>query len=64
MLQTKIQDKNPQEQLTEQETENHHEKDTRLTIGKMIQNLKTELGAQTEKTQEMFNKELDDLKSE
>ena len=30
----------------------------------MIQNLKTELGAQTEKTQEMFNKELDDLKSE
>lgn len=64
MLQTKKQDKNPQEQLTEQETENRHEKDTRLTIGKMIQNLKTELGAQTEKTQEMFNKELDDLKSE
>lgn len=28
----------------------------------MIQNLKTELGTQTEKTQEMFNKELDDLK--
>ena len=64
MLQTKKQDKPPQEQLTEQETENRQEKDTRLTIGKMIQNLKTELGAQTEKTQEMFNKELDDLKSE
>lgn len=33
-------------------------KKTRLTIGKIVQNLKTELGAQTEKTQEMFNKEL------
>lgn len=63
MLQTKNQDKNPQEQLTEQETENRHEKELRLMIGKMIQNLKKELGAQIEKIHKMFNEELDDLKS-
>lgn len=63
MLQTKNQDKNPQEQLTEQETENRHEKELRLMIGKMIQNLKKELGAQIEKIYKMFNEELDDLKS-
>ena len=32
-------------------------------IGKMIQNLKKELGAQIEKIHKMFNEELDDLKS-
>lgn len=63
MLQTKNQDKNPQEQLTEQETENRHEEELRLMIGKMIQNLKKELGAQIEKIHKMFNEELDDLKS-
>jgi len=63
VLQTKNQDKNPQEQLTEQETENRHEKELRLMIGKMIQNLKKELGAQIEKIHKMFNEELDDLKS-
>ena len=35
VLQTKKQDKNPQEQLTEQETENQHEKELRLMIGKI-----------------------------
>ena len=37
VLQTKRQDKSPQEQLTEQETENQHEKELRLMIGNMVQ---------------------------
>ena len=61
-MQTKEQDKNPQEQLNE-EIGNIPEKEFRVMIVKMIQNLRKRVEAQTEKIQEMFNKELEDLKN-
>ena len=56
MLQTKQQDKNPQEQLNEEEIGNLPEKELGVMIVKMIQNLGKRMEAQTEKIQEMFNK--------
>ena len=50
VLQTKKQDKNPQEQLTEQETENQHEKELRLMIAKIIKCLRIRM----EKIQEIL----------
>ena len=61
-MQTKEQDKNPQEQLNE-EIGNIPDKEFRVMIVKMIQNLRKRVEAQTEKIQEMFNKELEDLKN-
>ena len=59
----KEKDKNPQEQLNEEDIGNLHEKEFRVTIVKMIQNLRKRMEAQTKKIQEMFNKELQDLKN-
>ena len=63
MLQTKEQDKTTEEQLNEEEIGNLLEKEFRVMIVKMIQNLGKRMAAQTKKIQKMFNKELEDLKN-
>ena len=57
--QTKEQGKNPQDQINEEETVGLPEKEFRVMIVKMIQNL----GNRMEKIQEMFNKDLEEIKS-
>ena len=64
MFQTKEQGKTPEELLSEVEIGNLPEKEFRGMIVKMIQDLRKRREAQTEKIQEMFNKELEDLKNE
>ena len=58
IFQTKEQDKTPGE-LSEVEIGSLPEKEFRVMIVKMIQNL----GSRMEKIQEMFNKDLEELKS-
>ena len=58
-MQTKEQGKNPQDQINEEEIGNLPEKEVRVMIVKMIQNF----GNIMEKIQEMFNKDLEELKS-
>ena len=55
----KEQGKNLQDQINEEEIGNLPEKEFRVMIVKMIQNL----GNRMEKIQEAFNKDLEDLKS-
>ena len=62
MYQTKEQDKTPEEQLSEMEIANLPEKEFRVMIVKMIQELRKRMESQTEKTQEIFNKELEKSK--
>ena len=57
--QMKEQGKNPPEQTNEEEIGSLPEKEFRVRIVKMIQNL----GNRMEKIQEMFNKDLEELKS-
>ena len=57
----KEQDKNPEEQVSEVEIGNLPEKEFRVMIVKMIQNLDNKMEAQIEKIQEMFNKDLEEL---
>ena len=59
MYQMKEQDKTPEKQLNEVEIGNLPEKEFRVMIVKMIQNL----GNRMEKIQEIFNKDLEELKS-
>ena len=59
MLQRKQQGKNLQDQMNEDEIGNLHEKEFRVMIVKMIQNLRNKM----EKIQETFNKDLEELKS-
>ena len=59
MLQTKEQGKNPPDQTNEEEIGSLPEKEIRVMIGKMIQNLVKRM----EKIQEMFNKDVEELKS-
>ena len=59
MLQTKKQGKNLQDQINEDEIGNLPEKEFRVMILKMIQNL----GNRMEKIQETYNKDLEELKS-
>ena len=54
----KEQDKNPSEQTNEEETGSLPEKEFRVMIVKMIQNL----GNRMEKIQEAFNKDIEELK--
>ena len=63
MLQMKEQDKNPQEQLNEEEIGTLSEKEFTVMIVKIIQNLRKRMKEQFEKIQEMFKKELEDLKN-
>ena len=63
MFQNNEQNKTTKEQLSEVEIGNLLEKELRVIIVKMIQDLKRRMEAQTEKIQEMFNKELEDIKT-
>ena len=58
----KEQDKTPEKQLNEVEIGNLPEKQFRIIIVKMIQDLGKRMEAKTEKMQEMFNKDLEELK--
>ena len=62
--QMKEQGKNLQHQINEEEIGNLPEKEFRVMRVKMIQNLKNRMEAWTEKTQEMFNKDLEELKNQ
>ena len=62
MSQMKEQDKTPEE-LSEEEIGNLPEKEFRVMTVKMIQDLGKRVEAQIEKTQEMFNKDLEELKN-
>ena len=59
----KEQGKNLQDQINEEEIGNLLEKEFTVMIVKMIQNLRNRMEAQTEKIQEMFNKDLGELKN-
>ena len=63
MSQMKEQGKNLQDQINEEEIGDLPEKEFRVMIVKMIQNLGDRMEAQTEKIQEMFNKDLEELKN-
>ena len=63
MYQMKEQDKTPEKQLNEVEIGNIPEKEFRIMIVKMIQDLGKRMEAKIEKMQEMFNKELEELKN-
>ena len=63
MYQMKEQDKTPEKQLNEVETGNLPEKEFRITTVKMIQDLGKRMEAKIEKMQEMFNKDLEELKN-
>ena len=62
MLQKKEQGKIPQE-LNEEEIGNLPEKEFRVMIVKMIQDLRKRMEAQIKKIQEEFNKDLEELKN-
>ena len=63
MSQKKEQDRNLQDQINEKEIGNLPEKEFRVMIVKMIQNLGKRMEAWIEKIQEMFNKDLEKLKN-
>ena len=62
IYQIKEQDKTPEKQLTEVEIGNFPEKEFRIMIVKMIQDLGKRMEAKIKKMQEMFNKDLEELK--
>ena len=62
MYQMKKQDKTPEKQLHEVEIRNFPEKEFRIMIVKMIQDLRKRMEAKIEKMQEMFNKDIKNLK--
>ena len=64
MYQMKEQDKTPEKQLNEVEIGNLPEKEFRIMIVKMIHDLGKRMGAKIEKMQEMFNKDLEELKNQ
>ena len=61
--QMKEQDKTPKIQLKEMEIGNLPEKEFRIMIVKMIQDFGKRMEAKIEKVQEMFKKDLEELKS-
>ena len=63
MYQVKEQDKTTEKQLNEVEIGNLSEKEFRITIGKMIQDLGKIMEAKIGRMQEMFNKHLEELKN-
>ena len=63
MFQMKEQDNTPEEQLREVEIDNLPEKEIRVMTVKMFQDLWKRMAAQTKKSQEMFNKQLKDIKN-
>ena len=63
MFQKKEQDKNQKEKLSEVETGNLPEKEFTVTVVEMTRDIGKRMEIQTKKTEEMFNKELEDLKN-
>ena len=63
MYQMKEQDKTPENQLHQVETGNLSEKVFRIMRAKMIQALRRRMEAKIEKMQEMFKKDLEELKN-
>ena len=63
MYQMKEQDKTPEKQLNEVEIGNLPEKKFRIMTLKMIQDLRNRMEAKIEKMQEVFNKDLEELKN-
>ena len=63
MYQMKEQDKTPEKQLNEVEIGDLPENESRIMIVKMIQDLGKTMKAKIEKMQEMFNKDLEELKN-
>ena len=63
MSQMKEQDKSPEKQPNKAEIGNLPEKEFRIIIVKMIQDLGKRMEAEIEKTQEMFTKDLEELKN-
>ena len=63
MSQMKEQDKTPEKQLNEVEIGNLPEKEFRIMVVKMIQDLRKSMEARIEKMQEMFNKDREELKN-
>ena len=63
MYQMKEQDNTPGKQLNEVEIGNLPQKEFRIMIVKMIQDLRKRMEAKIQKMQEMFNKDLDELKN-
>ena len=63
MLQMKEQGKIPQDQINEEEIGNLPEKEFRVMIVKMIQDLRNRMEAWIKKIQEMFNKDPEELKN-
>ena len=59
----KKQDKTPEKQINEVEIGNLPEKEFRIMRVKMIQDLGKTMVAKIEKMQEMFNKDLEELKN-
>ena len=59
----KEQDKNPQKQINEVEISNLPEKEFRIMIVKMIQDLGKRMEAKIEKMQEMLSKDLEEIKN-
>ena len=63
MYQMKEQEKTPEKQLNEVEIGNLPEKEFRILIVKMIQDLRKRMEAKIENMQKMFNKHLEELKN-
>ena len=63
MFQMKGQDKTPEKQLYEVEMGNFSEKEFRIMIVKMTQDLRKRMEAKIEKMQEMFTKDLEEPKN-
>ena len=63
MYQMKEQGKTPEKQLNEVEIGSLSRKQFRIMIVKMIQDLGKRMEAKIEKMQEMFNKDLEELKN-
>ena len=63
MYQRKEQEKTPEKQLNEVEIGNLPEKEFRIMIVTMIQDLGKRMEAKIEKMKEMFNKGLEELKN-
>ena len=59
----KKKDKTQEKQLNEVELGNLPEKEFRIMIVKMIQDLRKRMEAKIEKMQEMFNRDLEELKN-
>ena len=63
IYQMQEQDKTTEKQLNEVEIGNVPDKEIRIMIVKMIQELRNRMEAKIEKMQEMFNKDLEELKN-